>query len=58
LRERVGAVRIVDVMVEGISMSLTQRSDFASAIRNAGGDLEVFLDALEVKVRSIRASDR
>jgi phospholipid transport system substrate-binding protein len=58
LRERVGAVRIVDVMVEGISMSLTQRSDFASAIRTAGGDLEVFLDALEVKVRSIRASDR
>lgn len=57
LRERVGAVRIVDVMVEGISMSLTQRSDFAAAIRTFGGNLDVFLDALEAKVRSIRASD-
>ena len=35
LRERLGAVRIVDVVVEGISMSLTQRSDFAAAVRTA-----------------------
>ena len=53
LRERLGAVRIVDVMVEGISMSLTQRSDFAAAIRTAGGDLDAFLDTLEAKVRNI-----
>ena len=52
LRERLGAVRIVDVVVEGISMSLTQRSDFAAAVRTAGGDLDTFLDALEAKVRS------
>jgi len=53
LRERLGAVRIVDVMVEGISMSLTQRSDFAAAIRTAGGNLDAFLDALEAKVQRI-----
>ncbi len=53
LHERSGSVRIVDVMVEGISMSLTQRSDFASAVRTAGGDLDVFLNTLEAKVRSI-----
>ncbi|MDA1097516.1 MAG: ABC transporter substrate-binding protein [Proteobacteria bacterium] len=50
LRERQGAVRIVDVMVEGISMSLTERSDFAAAVRTAGGDLDIFLDALAAKV--------
>lgn len=53
LRERLGTLRAVDVVIEGISMSLTQRSDFASAIRIAGGDLDMFLDTLEAKVRSI-----
>ncbi|MDP6872360.1 MAG: ABC transporter substrate-binding protein [Alphaproteobacteria bacterium] len=56
LRERLGAVRIVDVVVEGISMSLTQRSDFAASIRTAGGDLDAFLDTLENKVRSIKSA--
>ena len=54
LRERLGAVLIVDVVVEGISMSLTQRSDFAASVRTAGGDLDAFLDTLEAKVRNIR----
>ncbi|MDP7547624.1 MAG: ABC transporter substrate-binding protein [Alphaproteobacteria bacterium] len=54
LHERLGAVRIVDVTVEGISMSLTQRSDFAAAVRTAGGDLDAFLDTLEAKVRGIK----
>lgn len=56
LRERQGAVRIVDVMVEGISMSLTQRSDFAASVRTAGGNLDAFLDTLEAKVRNIKPS--
>ncbi len=54
LRERLGAVRIVDVMLEGISLSLTQRSDFAAAVRTAGGDMDAFLDTLEAKVRKIK----
>lgn len=43
--------RIVDVIIEGLSMSLTQRSDFASAIQSQGGNLDRFLDALERKVK-------
>jgi phospholipid transport system substrate-binding protein len=54
LRERLGAVRVVDVVVEGISMSLTQRSDFAAAVRMVAGDLDAFLDTLEAKVRNIK----
>ncbi len=54
LRERKGEVRIVDVMVEGISMSLTQRSDFAASVRTTGGNLDAFLDTLEAKVRNIK----
>ena len=56
LQERLGTVRIVDVMIEGISMSLTQRSDFAASVRTAGGDLDKFLDTLEIKIRKIKPS--
>lgn len=42
--------RIVDVVIEGLSMSLTQRSDFASAIQSQGGDFDRFLETLEKKV--------
>lgn len=48
---RDGDFRIVDVIIEGISMSLTQRSDFASAIQANGGSIDGFLDTLEKKVR-------
>lgn len=45
------AFRIVDVVIEGISMSVTQRSDFASAIQASGGSIDAFLDSLERKVQ-------
>jgi phospholipid transport system substrate-binding protein len=46
--------RIVDVIIEGISMSVTQRSDFASAIQANGGSIDAFLDSLEQKVQGQR----
>ncbi|MBI1301665.1 MAG: ABC transporter substrate-binding protein [Alphaproteobacteria bacterium] len=41
-----GTLKVVDIIVEGVSMSLTQRSDFASVIQRGGGDVEVLLDHL------------
>ena len=41
--------RIVDVVIEGISMGITQRDEFASVIRNSGGKIEGLLDALRKK---------
>jgi len=41
--------RIIDVMVEGISMSVTQRDEFAAVIRRSGGKVEGLLDALRKK---------
>ena len=38
-----GSYRVIDVIVEGVSMALTQRSDFASVIQRGGGDIEVLL---------------
>ena len=41
--------RIVDVVVEGISMGITQRAEFAAVIRNNGGKVEGLLAALRKK---------
>lgn len=41
--------RIIDVTVEGISMSITQRDEFAAVIRRSGGKIEGLLVALRKK---------
>ena len=43
--------KIVDVMVEGISMSVTHRDEFAAVIRNNGGTVEGLLAALKKKTQ-------
>jgi phospholipid transport system substrate-binding protein len=47
VRHRDGRYRIVDVVVEGVSMSVTQRSDFSSIIQRGGGELQALLDHLK-----------
>jgi phospholipid transport system substrate-binding protein len=46
VRPRDKGYKIVDVIVEGVSMLITQRDEFASVIRSSGGDLEGLLVAL------------
>lgn len=41
-----GSYKVIDVIVEGVSMSVTQRSDFSSVIQRGGGNIEVLLDHL------------
>lgn len=43
--------RVVDVVVEGISMAITHRDEFASVIRNRGGKVEGLLTVLRKKTR-------
>ncbi len=42
--------KIRDVLVEGISMSVTHRDEFSAVIRNHGGNVDGLLDALRGKV--------
>ncbi|MDP7668201.1 MAG: ABC transporter substrate-binding protein [Rhodospirillales bacterium] len=51
LRARDDGYRIVDVMVQGISMGQTQRSEFASVIRTNGGTIEALLEKLRARPR-------
>ena len=48
--EKKGEMRVYDVILEGISMGITQRSEFSSVIQNGGGSLEALNKALEMKV--------
>ena len=49
-----GKYKIVDVVVEGVSMGITQRDEFAAVIRNNGGKIEGLLTALRKKTSRAR----
>jgi phospholipid transport system substrate-binding protein len=42
--------KIIDVVAENLSMSLTQRSEFASVIEHGGGNVGALIDVLKQKV--------
>lgn len=44
---RVRRGKVIDVIVEGISMSVTQRSEFASIIQRNGGQVSALIDHLK-----------
>lgn len=46
IRNRGGNYQVIDVIIEGVSMTMTQRSDFSSVIQRGGGNFEVLLDHL------------
>jgi len=56
VRNKKGKLRIIDVVVEGISMSVTQRSDFSSVIQNAGGDIEALITMLRERQKRVKHS--
>ncbi|HSD35855.1 MAG TPA: ABC transporter substrate-binding protein [Alphaproteobacteria bacterium] len=43
--------RVVDIVIEGVSMSVTQRSEFASVIESKGGTVKGLIDTLRQKVQ-------
>lgn len=47
VRSKGGSYKIVDVLVAGVSMSVTQRSDFSSVIQSGGGKVSVLIDHLK-----------
>ncbi len=46
LRHKNGQYKVIDIIIEGVSMSLTQRSDFSSVIQRGGGKVDVLLEHL------------
>lgn len=52
--EKKGEMRIYDVILEGISMGITQRSEYASVIQQGGGKIHAINNALEKKLSSYK----
>lgn len=47
--------KIVDVRVEGVSMSVTQREEFTTVIRNNGGKVDALINILRKKTQSLKS---
>ncbi len=56
LLRRGGSWRIVDVVVEGMSMVLSQRSEYAAVIKGDGGKIEGLLVKLREKTARLRSA--
>lgn len=54
VRSKEGELRIVDVMVEGVSMVITQQRDFASVVQRNGGTVAGLITALREKTETMR----
>jgi len=52
VRKKDETFKIVDVMVEGLSMGLTQQKEFASVIRKNGGKVIGLIDELRKRLKS------
>jgi len=46
VRQKDGKLGIIDVVVEGVSMSVTQRQEYASVIERNGGNIQGLLDVM------------
>ncbi len=47
LRKKKDKFYVIDVSVEGISMALTQRSEFSSIIQRGGGKISALIEHLQ-----------
>lgn len=50
MRQRDATFKVVDLMVEGLSMGLTQQKEFTSVIRKHGGKVQGLLDELKKRL--------
>lgn len=51
-----GAFRVVDIVVEGVSMAITHRSDYAAAMQANGGRVDSLLATMRTKLDQLRAA--
>ncbi|MDE1901105.1 MAG: ABC transporter substrate-binding protein [Alphaproteobacteria bacterium] len=47
VRNRDGKMGVIDVMVEGVSLSVTQRQEYAAIIQNNGGKIDALLKEMQ-----------
>ena len=56
VRNKGGQFKVIDVVVAGVSMALTQRSEFSSVIQRGGGDAAVLIEHLRNGAQTAKAN--
>jgi phospholipid transport system substrate-binding protein len=51
-----GAFRVVDIVVEGVSMAITLRSDYTATVQSNSGKVDSLLSAMRTKLDQLRAA--
>ena len=51
MRNKGGKYAIVDVVIEGVSQSVTQRQEYASIIERNGGEINPLLDLMRQRLQ-------
>lgn len=49
-----GTPKVIDVLIENVSMSVTQRADFDAVINSGGGKVEALLDSLRKRQKTAK----
>lgn len=52
IRNRDGKLGVIDVVVEGISLSITQKQEYASIIQRNGGQIDGLLEQMRQQIRA------
>jgi phospholipid transport system substrate-binding protein len=55
VRQEPAGLKVVDVTIEGISMSVTQRQEYAAVIERGGGNFQALLTALKTQSAPVAA---
>ena len=58
LRQIEGGLRVIDLVVEGSSMAITYRSEYAAVIQANGGKVEGLLSALRTKLAELKSATK
>jgi phospholipid transport system substrate-binding protein len=53
VRGKPGSFKIVDIVIEGVSMAVTQRSDFSGLIGQKNGDIQTLIDHLKNREKDV-----
>lgn len=58
VRNRNGKLGIIDVVVEGVSLSVTQRQEYAAVIQRSGGKIDGLLDLMRQQLQGAPAESQ
>lgn len=58
VRNRNGKLGVIDVVVEGVSLSVTQRQEYSAVIQSNGGQIDGLLDLMRQRLQSAGTSSQ